>query len=32
LRACDPARFPAFFNLYGKRFEITIRKAGRSPK
>jgi methionyl-tRNA formyltransferase len=32
LRACDPARFPAFFNLYGERFEITIRKAGRSPK
>ena len=32
LRACDPARFPAFFDLHGERFELTIRKAGRSPR
>lgn len=32
LRVCDPVRFPAFFDLHGKRFELTIRKAGAGPK
>ncbi len=29
LRVCDPDRFPAFFELFGERFEVVIRK---SPK
>ena len=29
LRVCDPDRFPAFFELFGERFEVIIRK---SPK
>lgn len=29
LRVCDSVRFPAFFELYGQRFELIIRK---SPK
>jgi methionyl-tRNA formyltransferase len=29
LRVCDPSRFPAFFELFGERFEVVIRK---SPK
>ena len=27
LRVCDPGRFPAFFDLYGCRYVVTIRKA-----
>jgi len=26
LRVCDPARFPAFFELHGHRFKITVEK------
>jgi methionyl-tRNA formyltransferase len=27
LRVCDPIRFPAFFELFGERFEVVIRKS-----
>lgn len=27
LRVCDPERFPAYFDLRGERYEITLRKA-----
>lgn len=26
IRVCDPARFPAFFELHGHRFKITVEK------
>jgi len=29
LRACDPHRFPAFFDLYGHRYILTVRKDDR---
>jgi methionyl-tRNA formyltransferase len=29
LRVCDPDRYPAFFELFGERFELIIRKSSR---
>lgn len=26
MRACDPERFPAFFNIYGHKYKITLEK------
>lgn len=28
LRVCDTERFPAFFNIHGYRYEITLKKTG----
>jgi methionyl-tRNA formyltransferase len=32
LRVCDPQRFPAFFDLFGERFEIILRKKAGCAK
>lgn len=32
LRVCDPNRYPAFFDWQGYRYEIRIKKRGRSPQ
>jgi methionyl-tRNA formyltransferase len=29
LRVCDPERYPAFFELFGERFELIVRKSSR---
>jgi methionyl-tRNA formyltransferase len=29
LRACDPERYPAFFEMHGERFELIVRKSPR---
>jgi methionyl-tRNA formyltransferase len=29
LRVCDPDRYPAFFELFGERFELIIRQSSR---
>src|SRR5262245_7325862 len=29
LRVCDPNRFPAFFELFGERFELVIKKSSK---
>jgi methionyl-tRNA formyltransferase len=31
LRVCDPGRFPAFFELFGERFELIVRKSSKVP-
>jgi len=30
LRVCDPERYPAFFDLHGERFELTVRRSSRA--
>jgi methionyl-tRNA formyltransferase len=30
LRICDPCRFPAFFNLHGERYKLTLEKVNES--
>ena len=30
LRVCDPERYPAFFELFGERFELIVRKSARN--
>lgn len=31
VRACDPERYPAFFDLRGHRYELILRKRGETP-
>lgn len=31
IRVCDPSRFPAFFELHGCRYKLTVEKMDREP-
>lgn len=31
IRVCDPTRFPAFFDLHGCRYKLTVEKMDREP-
>lgn len=31
IRVCDPTRFPAFFELHGKKYKLTLEKINDSP-